>query len=197
MLQFFWKIKSASAFTIEYLRDCWKIWVVLLPAKTHLDDEYNFPAGRYAGQAHRWLYDFLILNLSRTERRASQSVLHSVKSRRRAHTAPLLSTRMGGSRGLIRRVASLSRQLKLKSGLRVREQEILWTWKVLSSWNVVQGFRIFPHSNFVCFSDLKPTLDCVYLALNVVFLLSGVSEDALYCTYELFHYLGFRALQIS
>ncbi|KAJ5267725.1 hypothetical protein N7478_010533 [Penicillium angulare] len=27
-----------------------KIWGPLMPAKEHLDDEYNFPPGRYAGQ---------------------------------------------------------------------------------------------------------------------------------------------------
>lgn len=30
-----------------------KTWGPLMAAKEHLDDEYNFPAGRYAGQGYQ------------------------------------------------------------------------------------------------------------------------------------------------
>lgn len=31
------------------IREQWDDWAVLMPAKSHLDSEYNFPAGRWAG----------------------------------------------------------------------------------------------------------------------------------------------------
>ncbi|KAJ5234645.1 uncharacterized protein N7469_003813 [Penicillium citrinum] len=43
------KQESASSFK-RHLKDIRKKWGPLMAAKTHLDDEYNFPPGRYAGQ---------------------------------------------------------------------------------------------------------------------------------------------------
>jgi hypothetical protein len=34
----------------QYAKNVKKEWGPLLAAKEHLDDEYNFPPGRYAGQ---------------------------------------------------------------------------------------------------------------------------------------------------
>lgn len=43
------KQEFASAFK-RRLQDVRKKWGPLMAAKTHLDDEYTFPPGRYAGQ---------------------------------------------------------------------------------------------------------------------------------------------------
>lgn len=43
------KHESPSSFK-RHLKDIRKKWGPLMAAKTHLDDEYNFPPGRYAGQ---------------------------------------------------------------------------------------------------------------------------------------------------
>lgn len=37
---------------LEYAQQIKKYWGPTMPAKEHLDDEYNFPPGRYAGQPH-------------------------------------------------------------------------------------------------------------------------------------------------
>lgn len=46
------KTKLKNLFSIQKLREVYADWAVLMPAKSHLDAEYNFPKGRYAGQGY-------------------------------------------------------------------------------------------------------------------------------------------------
>lgn len=42
--------KLKKFFSLSALRDRWAEWAPLMPAKSNLDAEYNFPYGRWAGQ---------------------------------------------------------------------------------------------------------------------------------------------------
>lgn len=42
--------KLKKLFHLHALRDRWATWAPLMPAKSHLSAEYNFPGGRWAGQ---------------------------------------------------------------------------------------------------------------------------------------------------
>lgn len=42
--------KLKETFSFRSIREHWESWAVLMPAKSNLDDEYNFPSGRWAGQ---------------------------------------------------------------------------------------------------------------------------------------------------
>lgn len=44
------KLKVLLATPIYALCACWAKWAILMPAKSDLDDEYDFPQGRWAGQ---------------------------------------------------------------------------------------------------------------------------------------------------
>lgn len=44
------KLKTLFTAPIHALRSCFAEWVVLMPAKSDLDDEYTFPQTRWAGQ---------------------------------------------------------------------------------------------------------------------------------------------------
>lgn len=45
------KTKLKRIFNCRKLREVYNEWAILLPAKSHLDSEYNFPRGRAPGQA--------------------------------------------------------------------------------------------------------------------------------------------------
>lgn len=44
------KLKAVLTAPIHALCACWAEWAVLMPAKSDLDDDYDFPQGRWAGQ---------------------------------------------------------------------------------------------------------------------------------------------------
>lgn len=46
------KSKFKNLFSTQKLREVYADWAVLMPAKSHLDAEYNFPTGPYAGQGY-------------------------------------------------------------------------------------------------------------------------------------------------
>lgn len=46
------KTKLKNLFSRRKLREIYADWAVLMPAKSHLDAEYNFPKTRYAGQGY-------------------------------------------------------------------------------------------------------------------------------------------------
>ena len=41
--------KLQDLFSLDRAREIYNEWAALLPAKSHLDSEYNFPTARYAG----------------------------------------------------------------------------------------------------------------------------------------------------
>ena len=47
------KTKLKQLFSRRKLREIYAEWAILMPAKSHLDAEYNFPMGRYAGQGYQ------------------------------------------------------------------------------------------------------------------------------------------------
>jgi hypothetical protein len=47
-----WSRKIRNYFSLDAMRALILTWKELLPAKYYLEEEYNFPAGRYAGQPY-------------------------------------------------------------------------------------------------------------------------------------------------
>ena len=41
--------KLKGLFGLDRVREIYNEWAALLPAKSHLDSEYNFPTARFAG----------------------------------------------------------------------------------------------------------------------------------------------------
>lgn len=41
--------KLKDLFGLDHVREIYNEWAALLPAKSNLDSEYNFPTARYAG----------------------------------------------------------------------------------------------------------------------------------------------------
>lgn len=41
--------KLKDLFGLDHAREIYNEWAALLPAKSHLDSEYNFPTARFAG----------------------------------------------------------------------------------------------------------------------------------------------------
>lgn len=45
--------KVKNVFGLRKLREVYDDWAVLMPAKSHLDAEYNFPRARWAGEQRK------------------------------------------------------------------------------------------------------------------------------------------------
>lgn len=46
------KLRNLITAPIHAIRSCFAEWAVLMPAKSSLDDEYEFPRARWAGQGY-------------------------------------------------------------------------------------------------------------------------------------------------
>lgn len=49
--------KIKDLFGLDHARELYNEWAALLPAKSNLDSEYNFPTARYAGAGILWKKD--------------------------------------------------------------------------------------------------------------------------------------------
>ena len=50
MTSFVAKLRHIYSVPYRALAACFESWAILMPAKSHLDDEYTFPEARWAGQ---------------------------------------------------------------------------------------------------------------------------------------------------